>query len=94
MEKKSETDAIDARRRFLATCGKFAVITPPAMTVLLSSTAQNYAAAVSGNGNVSLPRGNGAANNGWGNGGGDGVPGRSGSNPSPQAPSKAADQSR
>jgi hypothetical protein len=35
-----------------------------------------------------------ASNNGFGNGGGDGVPGNSGSNPSPNAPQKSADQVR
>jgi hypothetical protein len=90
MDNRNEQEMVDARRRFLATCGRFAVITPPAMTVLLSSTAQNYAVAASGNRGVSPSHGN----NGFGNGGGDGVPGRSGSNPSPQAPSKAADKVR
>jgi hypothetical protein len=90
MDKHGEPDMSDARRRFLAKCGKFAIITPPAMTVLLSSTAQNYAVAASGNGGQSLSIGN----NGFGNGGGDGVPGHSGNNPSPQAPSKAADRDR
>ena len=90
MDNRNEEQLVDARRRFLATCGKFAVITPPAMTVLLSSTAQNYAVAASGARGVSLSRGN----NGFGNGGGDGVPGKSGNNPSPQAPSKAADKDR
>jgi len=88
-DKDSEAESLDARRRFLAACGKFAIITPPAMTVLLSSTAQNYAVAASGNGGSSL-----SGNNGRGNGGNDGVPGNSGNNPSPQAPSKAADQER
>ena len=88
-DKDSETDSLEARRRFLAACGKFAVITPPTMTVLLSSTAQNYAVAASGNAGRSL-----SGNNGWGNGGNDGVPGNSGNNSSPQAPSKAADQER
>lgn len=88
-DKDSETGSLDARRRFLAACGKFAIITPPAMTVLLSSTAQNYAAAASGNAGRSL-----SGNNGWGNGGNDGVPGNSGNNSSPQAPSKTADQER
>jgi hypothetical protein len=82
---------VEARRRFLARCGKFALITPPAMTVLLSSTAQNYAVAGSGGGGGSLPR---QGNNGWGNGGLDGVPGNSGSNPGPQQPSIIADQQR
>lgn len=89
MSKTRPTDTDEARRRFLATCGKFAVVTPPTMAVLLSSTAQNYAVAGSGNAGVSL-----RGNNGWGNGGFDGVPGGSASNPSPQAPSKAADTQR
>jgi hypothetical protein len=92
MDKLTESAEVEARRRFLAKCGKFALITPPAMTVLLSSTAQNYAVAASGGG-VSF----GApvhGNNGFGNGGNDGVPGNSANNPSPQAPSKAADQTR
>lgn len=88
-DKASETESLSARRRFLAACGKFAVITPPAITVLLSSTAQNYAVAASGNAGRSL-----SGNNGWGNGGSDGVPGNSGNNPSPQTPSRAADQER
>jgi hypothetical protein len=85
----TESEKIEARRRFLATCGKFAVITPPAMTVLLSSTAQNYAVARSGHSGASL-----SGNNGFGNGGYDGVPGKSGSNPSPQSPGKAGDTRR
>ena len=83
-----ESEKVEARRRFLATCGKFAVITPPAMTVLLSSTAQNYA--VAGSGHSGRPQGN----NGFGNGGFDGVPGNSGSNPSSQSSGKADDTRR
>ena len=93
MNKHIEIDRLEARRRFLAKCGKFAVITPPAMTVLLSSTAQNYAVAGSGGGGRS-PGPPVHGNNGWGNGGSDGVPGNSANNPSPQAPSKGADQRR
>jgi hypothetical protein len=87
---RKESEMIEARRRFLATCGKFAAITPPAMTVLLSSTAQNYAVAGSGHSGHSGHSGN----NGFGNGGFDGVPGHSGSNPSPNAPGKAGDTTR
>ena len=94
MEKHNDSEMLEARRRFLATCGKFAVITPPAMTVLLSSTAQNYAVAASGNAGASLSGNNGSGNNGFGNGGNDGVPGNSGNNNSPQAPSKTADEVR
>jgi hypothetical protein len=90
MDRRKETGELAARRRFLAKCGKYAVITPPAMAVLLSSTAQNYAVAASG-GRVSFTH---QGNNGFGNGGHDGVPGNSGNNPSPQAGSKAADQKR
>lgn len=60
-------DANEDRRKFLAACGKFAVVTPPAITVLLSTSLNSDAIAGSGNGN-----GNG--NNGFGNGGGDGSP--------------------
>jgi hypothetical protein len=80
---------VEARRRFLATCGKFAVATPPVVTLMLAEAERNYAVAVSGGGG-SLNRGN----NGRGNGGGDGVPGRSGSNPSPNAGEKRNDQVR
>ena len=92
MSKDTESERLQARRRFLAKCGKFAVITPPTMTVLLASTAQNYAVAGSGGGRSFSPPVHG--NNGWGNGGSDGVPGNSSNNPSPQAGSKAADQKR
>jgi hypothetical protein len=62
-EPTSDTD----RRRFLAACGKFAVVTPPAMTVLLSTSLTSTAIAKSGGGS-------GKGNNGYGNGGGDGSP--------------------
>src|SRR5262249_2174032 len=38
------------RRKFLAQCGKFAVLTPPTITVLLSMTEQSFAHASSGGG--------------------------------------------
>jgi hypothetical protein len=40
-----------ARRQFLAKCGRFAVVTPPAMTMLLSVTmtpSEAYASSVKG----------------------------------------------
>jgi len=40
----------DDRRKFLATCGKFAVVTPPAITVLLSTSLNSEAIAHSGGG--------------------------------------------
>lgn len=39
---------IDDRRKFLASCGRFAVITPPAMTMLLSTSLTSTAIAQSG----------------------------------------------
>ncbi|OSI80915.1 hypothetical protein [Bradyrhizobium canariense] len=57
----------DDRREFLKTCGKFAAVTPPAITLLLSTSLTSNAIAKSGAGAVH-------GNNGWGNGGGDGSP--------------------
>jgi hypothetical protein len=64
---ESETASGADRRKFLAACGKFAVVTPPAMTMLLSTSLTSTAIAQSG-GNSSK------GNNGFGNGGGDGSP--------------------
>ena len=41
--------ALEARRRFLATCGKLAIATPPAITLLLAQSGDSYAVALSGN---------------------------------------------
>lgn len=60
----SDTSADEDRRKFLATCGKFAAVTPPAITMLLSTSLNSTAIAHSG----------GKGNNGYGNGGGDGSP--------------------
>ena len=79
----SKDQAALARRRFLLNCGKFAVVTPPVVTLMLSASDRSYAAVASG------ARGRG--NNGRGNGGGDGTPGNSGNNPSPNAPAKRGD---
>jgi hypothetical protein len=60
--------ADEDRRKFLAACGTFAVVTPPALTVLLSTSLSSPAIANSSG--SSGPKGN----NGFGNGGGDGSP--------------------
>jgi hypothetical protein len=65
---ESETASGADRRRFLAACGKFAVVTPPAMTLLLSTSLTSTAIAGSSG------KGSGKGNNGYGNGGGDGSP--------------------
>ena len=62
----------DARRKFIAGCGKFAVVTPPAVALLLAASERNYAVAASGGAKEKQ------GNNGFGNGGNDGVPGNSG----------------
>lgn len=82
LDSRTEEKMRQARRRFLMSCGKFAVVTPPAVTLLLAGERQNYAAAGSHLGNAFGTRGRrefglGHADNGFGNGGGDGVPGRS-----------------
>jgi hypothetical protein len=70
MALENQTSELE-RRKFLAVCGRFAVITPPAMSILLSTSLTSTAIASSGgNGN----NGGGKGNNGYGNGGGDGSP--------------------
>ncbi|WP_247353574.1 MULTISPECIES: hypothetical protein [unclassified Bradyrhizobium] len=55
------------RREFLKSCGRFAAVTPPAMTLLLSTSLTSAAIAGSAGRIVH-------GNNGGGNGGGDGSP--------------------
>jgi hypothetical protein len=59
-------DEEDDRREFLKTCGRFAAVTPPVMTALLSTTLTSTA--------VMASSGKVHGNNGWGNGGDDGSP--------------------
>ncbi len=64
-------DKADAdRRKFLASCGRFAVVTPPAITLLLSTSLNSTAIAHSNGNNGNGKEKNG--NNGFGNGGNDG----------------------
>jgi hypothetical protein len=62
-ENNAEVAAAADRRKFLASCGKFAVITPPVMTVLLSTSLTSTAVMASG-GNYSS--GPGPGNSDWG----------------------------
>jgi hypothetical protein len=55
----------------LETCGKFAVVTSPAITLLLSTSLNSTAIAHSG-GRGSNDEGHFKGNNGFGNGGDDG----------------------
>ena len=61
-----EQREIEDRRNFLKSAGRFAAVTPPAITLLLSTSLTSDAIAHSGarNGNK--------GNNGFGNGGNDG----------------------
>jgi hypothetical protein len=52
-----EDELAASRRRFLQSCGRFAAITPPAMTLLLASSQQNFAVAASGSSGGSLSGG-------------------------------------
>jgi hypothetical protein len=56
-------DADEDRRKFLATCGKFAVVTPPAITMLLSTSLHSPAIAQSGGGGARFHRSNGVPSN-------------------------------
>jgi hypothetical protein len=44
------TPMAEDRRKFLAACGKFAIVTPPALTMLLSTSLNSKAIAQSGGG--------------------------------------------
>ncbi|WP_213287258.1 hypothetical protein [Bradyrhizobium sp. sGM-13] len=57
MNKNTEEPVLNAeleldadRRKFLAACGRFAVVTPPAVTLLLSTSLNSDAIARSGSG--------------------------------------------
>jgi hypothetical protein len=64
----------DDRRKFLAGCGKFAVVTPPAITMLLSTSLNSTAIAHSGGRGDSDGRGHsgGRGDHEFGNGDHDG----------------------
>jgi hypothetical protein len=63
-----EQQEIEDRRNFLKSAGRFAAVTPPAITLLLSTSLTSDAIAHSGIGHGHDKPGN----NGWGNGGNDG----------------------
>ena len=54
----------DDRRKFLAACGKFAVITPPTLAVLLSTSLSSKAIANSSGGGKPHP-GHGGRDDDW-----------------------------
>jgi hypothetical protein len=64
-----EQEEIEDRRKFLISAGRFAAVTPPALTLLLSTSLTSDAIAHSG---IGRNGGDKPGNNGWGNGGNDG----------------------
>lgn len=78
MQSGDETRTDDDRREFLKKCGRFAVITPPAVTFLLSTSMSSKAIAAS----------SGRPGNGFGDTNHDhsGPPGQSGATRTRQAP--------
>ncbi|MCA1369384.1 hypothetical protein I6F15_18520 [Bradyrhizobium sp. BRP14] len=72
MEKaqREHSPAEEDRREFLKACGRFAAVTPPAVTMLLSTSLTSNAIAKSGNG--------GGSGGGKGKGGGKGNKGGKG----------------
>ena len=64
-----EQEEFNDRRKFLISAGRFAAVTPPAITLLLSTSLTSDAIAGSGNGHGG-PKGN----NGYGSRGRDGSP--------------------
>ena len=78
-EQVSKTEA--DRRAFLAAAGKFAVVTPPAMSLLLSTTMTSPAIAASGDSGNGNSRSE--ATNGLGNGVDDAPPGNPPENDGP-----------
>lgn len=69
-DRRQTHQADEDRRKFLAACGKFAVVTPPAITLLLSTSLNSAAVAGSNGKNGNGKEKNG--NNGFGDGGDDG----------------------
>src|SRR4051794_5411871 len=60
LNKSAQDDSEADRRKFLAACGKFAVVTPPAITMLLSTSLTSDAIAASNN----FAKGNNGPGNG------------------------------
>jgi len=67
MTERAENDADTDRRKFMASCGKFALVTPPAITMLLSTSLHSSAIAHSGGGGTGRgPGGIQHSGGGWG----------------------------
>jgi hypothetical protein len=62
MEHENTPSSGDDRREFLKKCGKFAAVTPPAITMLLSTSLTSNAIAKSGRGGGRIKGNNGVGN--------------------------------
>ncbi|AEH83217.1 hypothetical protein [Sinorhizobium meliloti] len=77
--RKEGSPAEEDRREFLKACGRFAAVTPPAVTMLLSTSLTSDAIAASGSG-ASGGKGGGGGNSAKGGKGGNGTKGGKGGN--------------
>ncbi|RVJ72251.1 hypothetical protein [Sinorhizobium medicae] len=79
--RKENSPAEEDRRAFLKACGRFAAITPPAVTMLLSTSLTSNALAASGAGGGSnVGKGGRGGNSAKGGKGGNGTKGGKGGN--------------
>ncbi|KFG90248.1 hypothetical protein BV98_001913 [Sphingobium herbicidovorans NBRC 16415] len=63
-EEPAILSAVEDRRRFLKSCGRFAATVPPAMTIMLSTSLSSAAIAASAGGGGGGPKGNNGVGNG------------------------------
>jgi hypothetical protein len=64
MGNATKNEHLQARRKFLASCGKFALVTPPVISLMLSSSEDAYARTGSGSPGAPAPA---ATPDAWGN---------------------------
>ncbi len=78
--RKEHSPAEEDRREFSKDCGRFAVVTPPAVTMLLSTSLTYDAIAASGGGGSNLGKGGRGGNSANGGKGANGTKGGKGGN--------------
>jgi hypothetical protein len=80
-ESRNENDpGEEDRREFLKACGRFAAVTPPAVTMLVSTSLTSDAIAASGSGGSSAGKGGKGGNSAKGGKGGNSIKGGKGGN--------------
>ncbi|RVH23531.1 hypothetical protein CN211_32790 [Sinorhizobium meliloti] len=78
--RKGGSPAEEDRREFLKACGRFAAVTPPAVTMLLSTSLTSDAIAASGSGSSGGKGGSGGNSTKGGKGGNSTKGGKGGNN--------------